>query len=497
VDVTVRTGTAEIAAGNDVFDVDAGSAAHVSGTDSVAYWVQPAPGMDDWDAWCTTRDAREDRLASVRYVPREMIGVEDLDDNGTWIVLPDYGPAWYPSRVPAGWAPYHFGRWAWVAPWGWTWIDDAPWGFTPFHYGRWAFVQTRWVWIPGALVARPVYAPALVVFVGGGSPDNVGWFPLGPREIYVPPYQATPAYVQRINVTSVTNVTIQIIQQVNVTRVIYVNRNAPSAVTVLPRQAFVQSRPTSESSISAGSDARLFPVTGMGATFAPQRESVFGQVLTPQRPVRQPPATVMQRPVISLRTPAPAPKPFMPVQNGAPQTQDNTRTDQNTQPAQGTTQPAQPVQRPTSPGITIVNPTNRVPNPPANRPAPGARPTPGKPAGADPQVLLTTLNTRSVPQAEKDLESARKVKGIRLDYEGLKKQLAGIRTLIQAAQKDLTAGRQDSALKQAQDAQAQVDRIEKTIADAIAAAGGGGQGNGNGNAGGNGNGRQGPKPNSP
>src|SRR5208283_4445506 len=98
-----------------------------------------------WGAWCASRDAREEQLASVRYVPREMIGVEDLDANGSWIVTTGHGPVWAPQRVAPGWAPYKFGRWAWVAPWGWTWIDDAPWGFAPFHYGRWAFVDARWV----------------------------------------------------------------------------------------------------------------------------------------------------------------------------------------------------------------------------------------------------------------------------------------------------------------------------------------------------------------
>ena len=132
-----------------------------------------------------------------------MIGADDLADNGTWIVAEGYGSAWAPSRVPVGWAPYRFGHWAWVEPWGWTWIDDMPWGFAPFHYGRWTYWNTRWVWIPGTVVARPVYAPALVVFVGGAgwSPaagEGIGWFPLGPREVYVPPYRVSTAYVQRI-----------------------------------------------------------------------------------------------------------------------------------------------------------------------------------------------------------------------------------------------------------------------------------------------------------
>ncbi len=41
------------------------------------------------------------------------------------------GTVWYPQSVPTNWAPYRDGHWAYVAPWGWTWIDDAPWGFNP------------------------------------------------------------------------------------------------------------------------------------------------------------------------------------------------------------------------------------------------------------------------------------------------------------------------------------------------------------------------------
>ena len=171
--ITVWNGQAEVtAAGND-FTVPAGQEANVSGLGSIAYYTQPVSSPDAWDAWCADRDAREDQLVSVRYVPREMIGVEDLDANGSWTVMAGYGAVWAPYRVPAGWAPYRHGRWAWVAPWGWTWIDEAPWGFAPFHYGRWAFLNARWVWIPGTVVARPVYAPALVVFIGGG-PVTVG-----------------------------------------------------------------------------------------------------------------------------------------------------------------------------------------------------------------------------------------------------------------------------------------------------------------------------------
>ncbi|HET6451843.1 MAG TPA: DUF6600 domain-containing protein, partial [Spirochaetia bacterium] len=315
--LTVRGGQAEVtAAGND-FDVPMGQTATVVGSGSVGWYLQPSGPYSDFGQWWSARDAREDQLASANYVSRDMTGYDDLDANGTWTVMPGYGPVWSPTTVPVGWAPYKYGRWAWVAPWGWTWIDEAPWGFAPFHYGRWAFAAGRWVWVPGTRAPRPVYAPALVAFVGtgpGADPNEagVGWFPLGPQEVYVPPYQASPTYVQRVNVTQVNNVTITTIEQTNVTQVTYVNRTAPYAVTVVPRETFMGGRPAQSSAISfTTNQARTAPVIGMGPTVAPQRESVIGQRFESAPPARQPPPQVMNRPVYGRLTPAPAPPPFM------------------------------------------------------------------------------------------------------------------------------------------------------------------------------------------
>jgi hypothetical protein len=165
---------------------------------------------DDFDLWAEARDREHDRLIASRYVSPETTGIEALDDHGRWEVDSGYGAIWYPSAVAYGWAPYRYGRWAWVAPWGWTWVDDSPWGFAPFHYGRWALVGHRWGWVPGPIVARPVWAPALVGWIGGhsgnlswsigfGSSPSVGWFPLAPQEVYYPPYRHTVVYVDRVN----------------------------------------------------------------------------------------------------------------------------------------------------------------------------------------------------------------------------------------------------------------------------------------------------------
>ena len=155
-----------------------------------------------------------------RYVSAEMTGAEDLYQYGAFESAPDYGTVWYPRDVPADWQPYHYGHWEYVAPWGQTWIDDRPWGFAPFHYGRWAHIGNRWGWCPGEYVRRPVYAPALVAFIGGGGfsasisfggggrGDAIGWVPLAPGEGYRPPYRASNTYIQNINRTTIINKTV-------------------------------------------------------------------------------------------------------------------------------------------------------------------------------------------------------------------------------------------------------------------------------------------------
>lgn len=146
---------------------------------------------------------------ALRYVTDDTTGYEELDRYGAWQDDTQYGPVWQPSSVPLGWAPYSDGRWTWIAPWGWTWVDNAPWGYAPSHYGRWVLRGQRWGWAPGRERARVPWAPALVGWVGGnhgpdhgaqhGSRPGVGWFPLSPHDRYVPGYRASSDYERRIN----------------------------------------------------------------------------------------------------------------------------------------------------------------------------------------------------------------------------------------------------------------------------------------------------------
>jgi len=208
--VTAFFGRVRIGINGSTFVVGTGQRGELAASPMLSFEITPA-AADRFDDWVATRDAREDSIRSTAYVSRETTGVEMLDEYGDWRTVEQYGPVWFPRSVPATWAPYRYGRWVWVSPWGWTWVDEAPWGFAPLHYGRWVVVGGYWGWVPGVVVPWPVYAPALVAWFGTpgfsvtvGGP--IGWFPLGPHEVYVPAYRHTPRYLRVVNVQHVPNV---------------------------------------------------------------------------------------------------------------------------------------------------------------------------------------------------------------------------------------------------------------------------------------------------
>jgi len=471
--VTVRSGRAEVTAGRDVYNVSSGRSSIIYGIDSISYYVTAAPQPDQWDAWSLGRDRREDQVASNSYVSREMIGAEDLAEYGTWRVVAGYGPTWTPSRVPDNWAPYRFGHWTWVAPWGWTWIDDTPWGFAPFHYGRWAFLSSRWAWIPGARETRPVYAPALVVFVGGegwtSAHGGIGWFPLGPREIYIPPYQASTSYVLKINVAYAANINAQTIERFNPDRVVYVNRGAPRAVTVVPRQVFVQSRPAGAAAISISPvEATRAPLMGMRAIVAPQRESLIASPPAAKSSVLQPPSNLQARIVVSRIAPPPAQVPFAQQQK-----------DLDANPGRPVDTAAlsrlQQDQRPAPAVVAVVNPAtlNRPKVVPTVRNAP---PSDASDRGSNDQggsgaaSLIATLKTRTLPEASRLLAEAQKVAGIRLDLRAAAQQIEAARVALARAEKYMADKNSKQALQDATGIKKQLDDLMKRITDAMQAA---------------------------
>jgi hypothetical protein len=249
--ITVRHGSGTAYGAASSTTMSAGQQVAFTGTDLQIASSVGSPSFDEFDIWANGRDQIEDTSMTARYVSRDVIGYEQLDAWGSWRDTPQYGAVWVPRVTVVGWAPYRTGHWDWIQPWGWTWIDDAPWGFAPYHYGRWAYLGHSWCWVPGRIVAvRPVYAPALVAFVGGhGSrfslslsfggtvSPSVGWFPLGPGEIYRPAYVASPTYVRNVNKVIVNNTTIN---NTTVSKTVYVNQHAPNAITAVPVNVFTK-----------------------------------------------------------------------------------------------------------------------------------------------------------------------------------------------------------------------------------------------------------------
>lgn len=337
--IKVRGGDGEVTGGGSAYSVHADQSGTFSGIDQLSADIENYGRDDDFDNWCADRDHKWDHSNSARYVSDDVVGYEDLDEYGGWRPVPEYGTVWFPHTTVVGWAPYRYGHWAYVAPWGWTWVDDAPWGFAPFHYGRWVTVGGVWGWVPVAprpavysvAYVRPVYAPALVAFVGGahwgvgvsvGGPPAVGvaWFPLGPRDVYCPSYRVSQRYVERVNVsntvivnrTQVTNVynNVYVNKSVNVTNITYQNQRVNNAVTATSQASFTSAQPVGRNMVRVDArEVNAAPVAPTGPAVVPQQRSVLGGGTTSNiRPTGA--ETFRNRAVVAKTAPPPAPVPF-------------------------------------------------------------------------------------------------------------------------------------------------------------------------------------------
>jgi hypothetical protein len=312
--ITVIRGEGEVTTGGQTYGIHPGDQAEFSGAENPEYHVSRAPGPDDLDRWASDRDLKEERSPSARYVSRDVPGYEDLDDNGSWREEPDYGPVWYPATVAVGWAPYSWGYWNWVGPWGWTWVGYEPWGFAPFHYGRWAFVGGAWGWCPGPIYARPFYGPAFVGFVGGGHfgfgfgfgggfGGGIGWFPLGFREPFHPWYHASNGYIRNVNITNTRITNVNVINSNHNFNYAYAH-NA-GAVSVASRNAFVSGQALNRSNMHVTAASLRGAQVTNGASFRPERTSFTG-VANARAHVSTPPAAVQGRSVVARTAPASA-----------------------------------------------------------------------------------------------------------------------------------------------------------------------------------------------
>jgi len=349
--ITVFEGGARFAGGGIDTPINAGDVLVLSGNDTLSAAVEQA-AQDEFVRWCRSNDYDLKRLAAPHHVSPAMTGYEELDAHGGWAAVPTYGEAWFPTSVPASWAPYREGRWVWIEPWGWNWVDDEPWGFAPFHYGRWARVGDRWGWVPGEYVPEPVYAPALVAFIappaiGVSVPvpvdtgPPVGWFPLAPGEVYWPTYTRDPVYIRNVNITNV-----------NITKINTIIASRPANADP-PPQAINQQ-------FANRAAATMVParVLVQSDRVAPAAVAVAPQILQ-QAAVSVKPPPIVARPAATASTQPNAASPSPPLGRVTPPVPSGAMT--ATQPAAQakSTAPA-PAHPPTRPNFSQLTPAPRV-----------------------------------------------------------------------------------------------------------------------------------------
>jgi hypothetical protein len=374
--VTVREGEALVGVAGGAQQVLPGQAARVTGSDPTDADVRNGIGIDGFDAWSADRDRRYERSRSSAYVSRQMVGYADLDEHGNWQSYPDYGAVWFPATVAAGWAPYRDGYWANIGGWGYTWIDSAPWGYAPYHYGRWVWIGGRWGWAPGAYVARPVWAPALVAWFGGagwglsvssGAPVY-GWVPLGWGEPYLPWWKrCSHTCWTHYNRPYKVDVTVRPSAPPPMPR--HVHFGVPGAVTAVPQATLVNRRPVG---------SNLVPVPVSGA--AP------------------PPAMVGAPSVAPGRAPVPRPQPGVgaappPASSFVPPPRDPSRGPGGSPPR---------TERPAGGPGAIPPAAPAAPAAPSSGTLPAAPPpkTPGAPAGTAPSAPATTMPPAAAPSPQ-------------------------------------------------------------------------------------------------
>ena len=186
---------------------------------------------------------------------------------------------------------------------------------------------------PGAVVARPVYAPALVAFIGGAgwgvtlaggaALPAVGWVPLAPREVYHPYYRASVAYVRNVNVTSVNRTVIN-----NITNVTVVNRTTvvnnyanQRGATVVPSAAFTRAAPVHRAALDVPRDSWCMrdvvpTVAHLPPTAAARAGAAIPAAAEMHVPQPNAPANIARTPVRTEPTPSGRAEPSVPASPG-------------------------------------------------------------------------------------------------------------------------------------------------------------------------------------
>lgn len=201
----------------------------------------PLNSPDRWEAWNGERDRSKSRATPAdSRLPEELQAYSaELDSQGRWLSIPEYGLVWRPTVVlSSDWAPYRSGRWIWKGD-DYVWISYESWGWAPYHYGRWAFASgLGWCWVPP--VRGDIYwGPGYVGWYR--SENHVGWTPLAPGESF---YGRRHYGRHSVNIVDT---------PVNSVSVFYKNQNVRGGFSVLLQNDFLRGRADFQSPSTAPS----------------------------------------------------------------------------------------------------------------------------------------------------------------------------------------------------------------------------------------------------
>src|SRR5204863_2059285 len=139
--------------------------------------------------------------------------------------------------------------------------------------------------------------------VAVGIGVSVGWFPLAPREVYVPGYHVSETYVRNVNITNTTivnNTYITNVYKNNVTNIHYVNAT-PGAVTAVPQNVFTSGQHVARHAMPVSRELLSTAVTSAPPPVVPSRQAVLGAGAG--RAVPHPPPALLSRPVVATTKP--------------------------------------------------------------------------------------------------------------------------------------------------------------------------------------------------
>jgi len=176
--VSVIDGSSTVNSGSNTELVGSGRTSAIRGSAPGEFAMKANPGKDSWDNWVNDRAGivMTGTNQSLKYTDAPFeYGLNDLSSYGNWSDCAGYGFGWQPWGMGANWAPFYNGYFDYYNGLGWTWISAEPWGWAPYHFGSWAYASGcgGWMWMPGMY---GFWSPAPVAFVGTGG-GNIGWRP--------------------------------------------------------------------------------------------------------------------------------------------------------------------------------------------------------------------------------------------------------------------------------------------------------------------------------